>query len=42
MARVVQGQPALSWQGDNHARINTPLPESFTLHNDTPNLFNGR
>ena len=25
MARVVQGQPALSWQGDNHARIDTPL-----------------
>ena len=25
MARVVQGQSALSWQGDNHARIDTPL-----------------
>ena len=25
MASVVQGQPALSWQGDNHARIDTPL-----------------
>ena len=22
---IVQGQPALSWQGGNHARIDTPL-----------------
>ena len=38
MARVVQGQSTLSWQGDNDSYTT----ESFTLHNDTTNLFNGR
>ena len=31
MARVVQGQPALSLQGDNHARIDTPLNHLLSI-----------